>query len=338
MFTQDRIRALLRNLGRETVSFLALTYAAVLVLQLLIFYSAVREIVRSSPAGARIQLTIFSFKLTSSIEVFFSTILLILWLIYSGCFVVAWRGPNRGFLDAVQTSRREKRLPTENTLFLTVVLSSMVLFAVWVIQIIQESAGIPTGEIRFQNEFIALIDLSISPVIEEIFFRLFLIGIPAMIHLAWARREMLHMPSLKAFSLLCYGLIFPNRVKTMLQMRTIGRLEYVTIIVSSLVFGLTHFLSGAGWEIGKVSTAFLAGAVFAIAYVEYGFHVPILLHWFFNCYWTSISMSSLSIMIPGIWILYDLALSAYLIIGLSAWSFLLIRTLRRAKRGISPTL
>ena len=338
MFPYDRIRTLLRDIGRETVSFLALTYAAVLVLQLLLFYSAVQEIKRGSPAGARIQLTILSFKLTSSIEVFFSTILFSLWLIYSACFVVAWRDPRRGFLDAIRTSRREKRLPTENTLFLTVVLSSMVLFAVWAVQIAQESAGIPTGEIQFQNEFVALISLSISPVIEEIFFRLLPIGIPAMLHLAWTKREMLRMHLLKAFPLLCYGLIFPSRVKPMFQMRTAGRLEYATILVSSLIFGLAHFLLGAGWEVGKISTAFLAGIVFAFAYVEYGFHISILLHWFFNCYWTSISMSNLLITIPGIEILYDLALSAYLIIGLSAWASLLIRTLRRAERSIPPTL
>jgi hypothetical protein len=124
----------------------------------------------------------------------------------------------------------------------------------------------------------------------------------------------------------------------MFQMRTAGRLEYATILVSSLIFGLAHFLLGAGWEVGKISTAFLAGIVFAFAYVEYGFHISILLHWFFNCYWTSISMSNLLITIPGIEILYDLALSAYLIIGLSAWASLLIRTLRRAERSIPPTL
>jgi hypothetical protein len=48
------------------------------------------------------------------------------------------------------------------------------------------------------------------------------------------------------------------------------------------VFGLAHFLSGGGWEIGKVTTAFLAGFVFAIVYVAYGAYAPILLHWFFN--------------------------------------------------------
>ena len=59
-----------------------------------------------------------------------------------------------------------------------------------------------------------------------------------------------------------------------------------------MMFGFAHILYGGGWEIGKVSTACLAGLVFAIMYVSYGAYADILLHWFFNYYFTVLDMAS----------------------------------------------
>ena len=69
----------------------------------------------------------------------------------------------------------------------------------------------------------------------------------------------------------------------------ISPVEWVLILLTSLVFGLAHYLAGSGWEAGKVSTAFLAGFVFAIMYVAYGAYASILMHWFFNSYFTVLS-------------------------------------------------
>ena len=40
-----------------------------------------------------------------------------------------------------------------------------------------------------------------------------------------------------------------------------------------------------------MSTAFLAGLVFAVMYVAYGAYANILLHWFFNYYFTVLEMA-----------------------------------------------
>ena len=81
-------------------------------------------------------------------------------------------------------------------------------------------------------------------------------------------------------------------------MRMIGRLEFFTIIGSSLVFGLTHFLSGAGWEIGKISTAMVSGLALGLVYLRYGAYAPILLHWFFNYYFGAFDLAS-QLNVPG---------------------------------------
>jgi membrane protease YdiL (CAAX protease family) len=71
--------------------------------------------------------------------------------------------------------------------------------------------------------------------------------------------------------------------------RGISPVEWVLILLTAAIFGLAHFLAGSGWEAGKVTTAFLAGLVFAIMYVAYGAYASILLHWFFNYYFDVLS-------------------------------------------------
>ena len=139
------------------------------------------------------------------------------------------------------------------------------------------------------------------------------------------------MPKVNSVALLGYTLAFPGKIRKELQLRTIGRLDYATITISSFLFGVTHILTGAGWEIGKVSTSFLAGAVFAIGYLKYGFHVPVLLHWFFNVYWTSLSMAY-QITIEGVENLSALLFLLYMVVGYFAWINLLVGFLSRIRR------
>jgi hypothetical protein len=73
--------------------------------------------------------------------------------------------------------------------------------------------------------------------------------------------------------------------------RGITPLEWILILVTAFAFGSAHYLLGGGWQIGKVSTAFLAGLVFGVAYVSYGAYANILMHWFFNYYFTILDMA-----------------------------------------------
>jgi membrane protease YdiL (CAAX protease family) len=51
------------------------------------------------------------------------------------------------------------------------------------------------------------------------------------------------------------------------------------LVVSAIVFGLLHILSGSGWEIGKLPEATYGGLVLGYLYIRYGFHVAVLTHW-----------------------------------------------------------
>ena len=60
---------------------------------------------------------------------------------------------------------------------------------------------------------------------------------------------------------------------------TLKLLVYFLVALSSILFGLAHYLSGAGWDIGKVSEAALDGVALAYLYVRYGLHASIIFHW-----------------------------------------------------------
>jgi len=60
--------------------------------------------------------------------------------------------------------------------------------------------------------------------------------------------------------------------------------EWVMIIVTSALYGYAHVMSGIGWQVGKITSVFVQGFIFAVAYIAYGFEAPILLHWYFNYY------------------------------------------------------
>ena len=96
------------------------------------------------------------------------------------------------------------------------------------------------------------------------------------------------------------AMLSPERAKLRLGHKSVGTngllrgitpLEWTLILITGIAFGSAHYLLGGGWEIGKVTTATLAGLVFGIVYVAYGAYAPILMHWFFNYYFTVLDMA-----------------------------------------------
>ena len=58
-------------------------------------------------------------------------------------------------------------------------------------------------------------------------------------------------------------------------------------IISSVLFGLSHFSYGGGWEVGKISLAAIAGVALGWLYITRGLFVSIALHWCFNYFLTT---------------------------------------------------
>jgi len=131
-------------------------------------------------------------------------------------------------------------------------------------------------------------------------------------------------------------ILSPDETKRMVGVKTVSAFgvkdgitkgEWALIILASFIFGLAHYISGAGWGPGKISTAFISGFVFALVYLIYGAYAPILLHWFFN-YYLEVYFIAVDVY-PVITFFYSLVLLVTLTLGAVGWMTVAILGIRR---------
>ncbi|MGD8505796.1 MAG: hypothetical protein PVF15_03940 [Candidatus Bathyarchaeota archaeon] len=258
-------------------------------------------------------------------------VFLFLWSVYILCFIVAWLW-REGFHKVVGNafSRPVSQL-FRNFLFVLPVIASMLLLTVLAIHFFQESAlGVPTGEPPLpKNPFETFFLLAYSPLIEEIGFRLSPIGLFLIIHAFWtARKVVAQLSSKQLLKLLLAAPIYPEEAKKMVGLKNIdadgfGGIsigEWIVVLATSIVFGLAHLLGGS-WEVGKVTSTFLAGLVFGLAYLAYGFQAPVLLHWYTNYYFYTYGLAT--DLYPGTFSIEVLISFLTIIVGLLGFAALL---------------
>jgi hypothetical protein len=130
--------------------------------------------------------------------------------------------------------------------------------------------------------------------LEEIGFRISPIGAFLALEaiMVWRTRRHTENP-LKLSRMLLLAFLMPERSRKSAGLKTIedhgilrgiGLPGWIIILLTSTAFGLAHFLSGSGWDVGKISSAFVAGLTLSLVYWRYGAHAGTLLHWFFNYY------------------------------------------------------
>ena len=211
-----------------------------------------------------------------------------------------------GFIKALHESLTKPiAIAKTNFLFIMPLVATGLLYATILISDFQATQGIQTGSLNFPAQtspYNILLNLAYAPIDEEFAFRITTIGIPLALFLLVAYRSDPHLVGFKkrvGFFLLT--LFSPELAKSRLGHKTVAAnglihgisvLEWALIAVSSIVFGVAHYIAGSGWDIGKVSTAALAGFVFAVMYVSYGAYADILLHWYFDYYFTILDMAS----------------------------------------------
>jgi hypothetical protein len=221
-------------------------------------------------------------------------------------------------------------------------LSSMALTAALAIIFSQSAFGVGTGEPPLPlNAHEAFLQLAISPLVEELGFRIVPIGLVVVIFVFVASR------SLKTSSggggrlrLFFLAFLYPEGAKKMAGLPTVGErgllkglssLEWFIVVVSAGVFGWTHVLS-PGWEIGKITSAFVQGFFFAVTYIAYGFEAPILLHWYFNYYFYFFDPEVAESFFPSAINLFSVIELLILVLGVAGWVFFVWEGLRRVLR------
>jgi hypothetical protein len=124
-------------------------------------------------------------------------------------------------------------------------------------------------------------------------FRLIPIGAFLIIYLFGTKRKTVTFSLSQKIKLFFTAILFPDNAKRMVGTKTVNEHgvgggislgEWGMVIFTSVVFGLAHFNPGVSWEIGKISSAAVAGLFLGLSYLLYGIQAPIIMHWFFNAY------------------------------------------------------
>lgn len=230
-----------------------------------------------------------------------------------------------------------------NPLSATVITLGAITFGLTILDIAQTRGGLPTGQLTGDPLYLFL-GITMAPLTEEFGFRFSLIGVPVFLvalassrsvrtavralwrpSAAWQQGQSVQTPSPPDYPL----------------MRVFA---YVLLVLSSVVFGLAHYLSNSGWDAGKVSQASIAGVALAYLYIRYGFHTSVLLHWGVNYFgtayaflgqglwnipWTSDTGNSLSLFV---------AIVIILVLGLPSFMAYVYKFLKRGSLGTEGSI
>ncbi len=162
--------------------------------------------------------------------------------------LAAWQGG--GIVKALKATPQEGVSPLlRNPLTATVIILGASLLLTILLDYVQTSAGVATGGVS-GDPLELLISFVLAPFIEEIGYRFFLIGFPLFLVLLLTRDSLgravktLWRPS-AAWDADASG--------ARPQLQEYHKLLVVLLVaLSAVVFGLAHYLSGAGWSVGKI--------------------------------------------------------------------------------------
>ncbi|MEM2704462.1 MAG: CPBP family glutamic-type intramembrane protease, partial [Candidatus Bathyarchaeia archaeon] len=248
-------------------------------------------------------------------------------LIYVLCFFVSFRKSR-----ALKFFKEEISVQLlRNPLFATSTLSCLAYVTSKIIHLIEEACGITVGQAPVSADpLIAFLQLSISPLVEEVIFRILPIGVFSATYFLTSLK--LGEPKIsfkEKMKLSLLTLFSPEHGKQILHLKTISEFgflrgmnssEWLMVILTSAIFGLSHYIPSTTWGAGKILSAFIQGMIMGLAYLAYGFQTPIIIHWFLNYYLYTFSLAGY--VYPRFAILNEL--NIYIVTALGALSLVLI--------------
>ena len=191
-----------------------------------------------------------------------------LWSSYLAVFMIATLGPARSFGSAMSDVMAGRSTSyTSNYMLGATVWFSVLVLASIVITVAQDSVGIPTTRPPFENGLEDFFAITLAPLIEEVGFRMVLVGIP--VFLMYASRF-----SLGHFAMSLWR-------PAVLDITDAKRAICILAIVSVL-FGFLHVALGESWSMGKFAQASASGMILGWVYIRYGFAASLVIHWAAN--------------------------------------------------------
>lgn len=201
-------------------------------------------------------------------EISIGDVFISVWLLYSVFFAIAMLGPKDGFLKTLSSFLSQGKLNTKSNYLVSITKWFSILILVSaLVTLIQEEFGVSTTPPDVDNDLIQFFYVTLAPLIEEIGFRVILIGLP--LYAFYSNKV-----SVKHF---LKSLWSPDSLHIYNSKRAI-----VLIVLVAILFGLSHILSGDPWSNGKFAQATASGIILGWIYFRVGLIASILVHWATN--------------------------------------------------------
>ncbi len=200
----------------------------------------------------------------------------------------------------------------------------MVSFAITIIEL---ALGIGVGGSSIdtalqQHPYLMFIQFIYAPFAEELGFRI----IPLGLFSVYLVRKASKLGTTRRDAALSF--IIPGVVRRKYGISLTGG-DYTLVIITSILFGMAHFLSGA-WDPGKIISAAFVGLVLAFGFLKFGLFVDIPMHWFFN------GLTTLYVVYPPLTDAWAFSLFWLLLSGVVAMLFVyFVYTERKKKTRLS---
>ncbi len=184
-------------------------------------------------------------------------------------FTAAMLGPKKNFVRVLQSMISEGKYKIQDSYIVATIkwFSILVIVSGGIIGV-QELVGISVEPPEASNQLIQFFDVSLAPIIEELGFRVVLIGLP--LFMLYSHKT--------SFKFLVKSLWWPwqnlhnvNVKKALLVIVTVG-----------ILFGAAHIFSDEAWSTGKLAQAIASGIIIGWVYFRYGLIPAILIHWATN--------------------------------------------------------
>ena len=193
---------------------------------------------------------------------------LAVWSVYAVLFAVAMLGPKAGFMKSVSTvlSQGEAKVESNYMVAVTKWFSIVVLVSA-VISFVQEGFGVFIVPPQVENDLMQFFYVSLAPLVEEVGFRVFLIGLPLFV---LYRRES------------SAGHFFKSLWSPGSNLDVGRNRALILIVVAGVLFGAMHIVAGEPWSEGKFAQAAASGIILGWVYFRFGLVAALLIHWATN--------------------------------------------------------
>lgn len=207
------------------------------------------------------------FKLPVEIEL--GDAFIVVWCIFIILFTLAMLGSKQNFLQVLSKIMTYGVYNLHSNYLIQIIKWFSILIVISaVIGFVQESIGISIEPPEQPNLLIQFFDVTVAPLVEEIGFRVILIGIPLFLGYS-------HKNSLKHFFKSLWN------PKENLHFYKLHK-PIILIVLVGIFFGAAHIISGEPWSAGKFTQATASGIILGWVYLRYGLISAVLVHWATN--------------------------------------------------------